>query len=245
MYYSAATATQPHKHCIGSATSPNITGPYTPADAIPDIPLACPLSAGGAIDPDGFHDQSTGTDYVIYKVDGNSVGHGGACSNTIAPIAPTPFMLQQVSSHNLTTSLFQPRQLLTNIAEDGPNIEAPALWYDTDTKTYYLTYSSGCFVQEGYTIRYATTSDLSKPFVRHAEPLIANGDTKAHVQIPGGLDVVGSGASGKFVFQGDLNMALFGAGGKHGGGNQERVRGMYAAQLKYGSDGELSVEGLY
>lgn len=33
-------------------------------------------SQGGAIDPAGFV-ESDGSHYVVYKIDGNSIGHGG------------------------------------------------------------------------------------------------------------------------------------------------------------------------
>lgn len=49
LYYSASTATDPTKHCVGAATAKSILGPYT---AQPDA-LFCPLAEGGAIDAAG------------------------------------------------------------------------------------------------------------------------------------------------------------------------------------------------
>lgn len=77
MYYSASTTEDASKHCVGAATSTNILGPYTPVD---DDALFCDLTVGGAIDAAGFNDN--GQRYVVYKVDGNSLGNGGACMNT-------------------------------------------------------------------------------------------------------------------------------------------------------------------
>lgn len=55
--------------------------------------MICPLSQGGAIDASGYDDN--GQRYVVYKVDGNSIGHGGACGNDgRQPLAPDrmPFL---------------------------------------------------------------------------------------------------------------------------------------------------------
>ena len=76
MYYSAVTTADSSKHCIAAATSSTILGPYTPQAGT----LVCPLSQGGAIDPAGYNDN--GQRYLIYKVDGNSLGNGGPCGNT-------------------------------------------------------------------------------------------------------------------------------------------------------------------
>ena len=77
MYYSASVASDPSKHCIGAAKATSITGPYTPTS---NSALICPLSEGGAIDASGYNDN--GNRYITWKVDGNSIGHGGACGNT-------------------------------------------------------------------------------------------------------------------------------------------------------------------
>lgn len=77
MYYSASTVADTTKHCVGAAISDSVLGPYTP---VGDEPLFCPLSEGGAIDAAGYNDD--GQRYIVYKVDGNSLGNGGPCGNT-------------------------------------------------------------------------------------------------------------------------------------------------------------------
>lgn len=76
LYYSASVASDPSKHCVGAATSNYILGPYVP---MPET-LFCDLSRGGAIDAAGY--EENGQRYVVYKVDGNSIGNGGDCGNT-------------------------------------------------------------------------------------------------------------------------------------------------------------------
>lgn len=72
MYFAATTVADATgaTHCVGAATAPNVWGPYL---GQPDS-LICPLSEGGAIDASGFQDV-TGDRYIVYKVDGNSLGH--------------------------------------------------------------------------------------------------------------------------------------------------------------------------
>lgn len=215
LYYASATAQAPGQHCIGAATSSSIMGPYTALGST----FACDLAAGGAIDPDGFKDPVSGNHYVTYKVDGNSIGHGGACSNSNTPIVPTPILLQQVASDGITT-VGNPVQLVTNEASDGPDVEAPTIYYSSASKTYFLLFSSGCYVDASYTVIVASATSVTGPYTRAGTPYLVTGSTAADVYIPGGVDVSADGS--KVVFHGDLNLGWF-------QGNGARVRGMFAA----------------
>ena len=115
---------------------------------------SCDHSKGGAIDADGFIDINSNdpAHYVVYKIDGNSIGHGGACKNTKQPIVPTVIMLQRVSSSDGYTLIGDPVELLHNIPADGPNIEAPALVFLPDSGLYFLFYNTGCFTSPRYRI---------------------------------------------------------------------------------------------
>jgi beta-xylosidase len=240
IYYSASTNLHPHQHCVGAATSKTIAGPYTALNTT----IACDHAKGGAIDPDGFIDINDidAAHYVVYKVDGNSIGHGGACKNTRQPIVPTMLMLQRVSSADGYTPLGDPVELLHNIVADGPNIEAPALVFDHGTGLYFLFYNAGCFKSSKYRIEYATSDTLTGPYVRNPTPLLVTGDTAAHVQRPGGLDFNANGSNGsRVIFQGDLNMNWFTAKGKARG---KRDRGMYAASMTM-IDNNAQIVGLY
>ncbi len=207
-------------HCVGAATASTIQGPYTPLDE----PFACDLAAGGSIDPDGFRDPVSGNRYVVYKVDGNSIGHGGACSNSVAPIVPTPILLQQVASDG-TTQIGGAIQLITNDAVDGSSVEAPTIAYSSTYKTYYLLYSSGCYVDTSYSIRVATATSVTGPWTKSPQPFLVTGQTAADVYIPGGADASQDGT--KFVFHGDLNLGWF-----QSPPVGLRTRGMFAAQLE-------------
>ena len=222
MYYSAVDAASPAQHCVGAAISKNIAGPYTPLPST----FACPVGAGGAIDPDGFHDPATGLQWVSYKIDGNSIGHGGACSNSASPIVPTPIMLQQVSASDGVTHIGGPIELIANDAIDGPAVEAPTMAYYGPSKTYYLLYSSGCYVSTSYTVRFATAPHVTGPWTKNTiYPFLMTGSTSADVQLPGGADASADGT--RVVFHGDINLAWF-----TDPSGSPRVRALYAGQLE-------------
>ncbi|KAK5007699.1 hypothetical protein LTR60_005645, partial [Cryomyces antarcticus] len=182
MYYSAVTNTagEGQLHCVGTATASSVTGPYT---AVGNDPFVCPTDQGGAIDASGFRDQDR-TRYVVYKVDGNAIGHGGSCNNGVAPIVPTPIMLQRVAEDGIT-KVGGPTQLLTNDASDGPVVEAPSMMRSADG-TYYLFFSSNCYTTPDYDVAYATASSPTGPFTKHG-PLFKTGTYGLNG--PGGADV--------------------------------------------------------
>ncbi|KAJ9612554.1 hypothetical protein H2200_004151 [Cladophialophora chaetospira] len=187
LYYADNLVSSPAHHCVGAATSKNVLGPYTPGAT----PFACPdpNGLGGAIDPDGFLDESTGKRYVVYKVDGNSIGHGGACSNTVEPIVPTPLMLQEVSSDGITP-IGNAVQILDRDDLDGPLIEAPSLHRSAEG-IYFLFFSSNCFTTPQYDVSYATATNIYGPYTKSSRPLLVTSD--ADLTGPGGLDIVKGG----------------------------------------------------
>ncbi|KAK4151635.1 glycosyl hydrolase [Chaetomidium leptoderma] len=124
LYYSGLRADSKY-HCVGAATAPNITGPYTPFHN----PLFCPLAEGGAIDAAGYRDEGDGSRWVVYKVDGSAKGPGGPpCGNGEAPGEPTPLRLQRVEERDGVTLVGEPVTVLDrDPAVDGPLVEAPSL----------------------------------------------------------------------------------------------------------------------
>lgn len=183
LYFSATTNTAGDGayHCVGTATSSSITGPYTPSDE----PFVCPTDQGGAIDASTFIDSDNSL-YVLYKIDGNSKGNGGSCGNTVSPIISTPIIIQAVASDGITKS-GDAVQVLTNIDEDGPLVEAPSLIHAGDG-TYFLFYSSGCYTDSSYTAKYATSDAPMTAFTRGATNPLLRSDGVYGLDGPGGLD---------------------------------------------------------
>ncbi|KAK3685420.1 glycosyl hydrolase family 43 protein [Podospora appendiculata] len=206
MYYSGELANSTAFHCIGAATASTILGPYTATAS----PFACPLGQGGAIDPAGFYDNATARRYVVYKVDGNSLGHGGSCNNDVAPRVPTPIMLQEVAPADGISHVGDPVQILDRTDADGPLVEAPDL-VRTANGTFVLFYSSHCWVSDQYSVSYATAESIRGPYRRApGGPLIRTGDF--NLTAPGGATSVEGG--GMMVFHADCaqGRCMFGAG---------------------------------
>lgn len=183
---------------MGAATSKNVVGPYVPLDH----PLACPdvNTLGGAIDPDGFHDLSTNKRYVTYKVDGNSIGHGGVCGNSIEPVVPTPIMLQEVGRDGISL-IGGAVQILDRDDIDGPLIEAPSL-HRSSEGIYFLFFSSNCFTTPKYDVSYATATNIYGPYTKSSRPLLVTSD--ADLTGPGGLDIIKDGDL--IVFHGHMTI---------------------------------------
>jgi beta-xylosidase len=201
MYFSATTNTggNGNLHCIGTATSQSVGGPYTPSAN----PWYCPTGQGGAIDAAGFRDAD-GTWYVTYKIDGNANGHGGICNNGVNPIVNTPIMIQRVAADGISKQ-GSPSTIMNLQASDGPDIEAPAMIRRGNT--YILMFSSHCYSTNSYDTLYATSSSATGGFVRGGS-LVGGGK--------GGLDasfdathVVFHGLQGdgrRFMYTGILNI---------------------------------------
>ncbi|KAK3070340.1 hypothetical protein LTR53_010644 [Teratosphaeriaceae sp. CCFEE 6253] len=183
MYYSATTASDARFHCVGAATALNVLGPYT---ASPE-PMFCPLDKGGGIDASGFEDA--GQRYVVYKVDGNSIGRGGRCGNAHEPFVPTPLILQPVAADGVTLR-GGATTLLDHVgSSDEGIVEAPALM--KSGSTYFLFFSTGCYMDGRYTLHYATSRSITGPFTRAQLPLLQS-DPRGLIS-PGGADVQADG----------------------------------------------------
>ena len=208
MYYTADVKGHPRFHCVGTATSTSILGPYTPQSSA----FACPIgkelggdsdaNQGGAIDPDGFFDKDSNKRYVAYKVDGNSIGHGGTCGNWPLngdPVIPTPIMLQEVNATDGITKIGPPVQILDRDDQDGPLIEAPSMYKANGV--YFLFFSSNCFAGPLYDTNYATSTSILGPYEKSARPLFITGDGQ-HLLAPGGTDIAADGSF--LVFHGSM-----------------------------------------
>ncbi|KAG8530108.1 uncharacterized protein KY384_005590 [Bacidia gigantensis] len=193
LYFAATTSQDPSKHCVGTATSSNVEGPYTPNDII----FACPLKQGGAIDPAGFLDTD-GSRYVAYKLDGNSLGGGGGCGNGNGQFS-TAIMLQAVEADGVTPT-GSAVQILERGDSDGPLIEAPSLVRSSEG-TYVLFFSSQCFNGPNYDVSYATADLVTGPYTKTPRPLLLSGDDNGALNSPGGATVAQSGT--QLVFHAD------------------------------------------
>lgn len=226
LYFSTPSSSDPTRHCIGTATSATITGPFSPSSN----PWTCPLAQGGAIDPALFTDPASGNLYVLYKIDGNSLNAPG--SNTYAP---TPIMLQQIQPSDGATPIGDPVQVLDHDSTQ-PLVEAPAMFFDAESETYFLLYSANMFSTSNYNLLYATASSITGPYTPAQSPLLATGDFSLNG--PGSADV--DAAGGQIVFHSTVSSG----GGSQAADNGPLNRWMYSGGLHV-ENGGLSVPQLY
>jgi beta-xylosidase len=166
LYFSGEYPPSPHQHCIGVARSDSVKGPFVPDRD----PWVCPTKDGGAIDASGFKDGDKR--YVVYKVDGNSKGAPSQCGTGVDdPALRTPIMLQRVEADG-ATKIGNPVEILDRSRpEDGALVEAPNLVRRGDG-TYVLWYSSHCFTDPLYDVKYAYSSSIEGPYTRSEGPLL-------------------------------------------------------------------------
>jgi hypothetical protein len=176
----------PVPHCIGAAIASLPEGPYNPLPT----PIACPISEGGAIDAAAFIDDDS-TPYLLYKVDGNNIGHGGECGNIVQPRVNTPIMLQKLQADG-TSPDGAPIPILDRTAADGPLVEAPEL-VRSHEGVYFLFFSSGCTRNPSYDLKYATADDITGPYTRSSAPLLQTDDWDLHAPGSAGLFPAGKG----------------------------------------------------
>ncbi|CAN8096711.1 unnamed protein product [Discula destructiva] len=179
MTYSGELASDSVHHCIGIATSSSITGPYTPQDG----PVICPdvSTTGGAIDSYLYYDEPQNKRYLVYKEDGTGLD-AGTCPDLQPPYKPTPILLQEMDANDWITPVGSPVQILDRQDEDGPLVEAPAIIRASDG-TYLLFYSSHCYNDVSYDVKYAVATSITGPYTRKGS-LLKTG--QYDLQNPGG-----------------------------------------------------------
>ncbi|GAB7365019.1 hypothetical protein MBLNU230_g5801t1 [Neophaeotheca triangularis] len=212
MYFSATTnaAGNGRYHCVGTATSDSIAGPY---DSNTDEPFACPTAQGGAIDAASFKDTD-GARYVMYKID--AVALGNTCA---APEGTSTDILVQRVEEDGFTKLGAPMTILSNGEYDGGNVEAPVMT-KTEDGVYVLFFSSNCYTSEAYDTSYATSESPMGPFKKTQFPLLVTGEG---IWGPGGASVAIGGREMAF----------------HGYESEDAVGGrrfMYVARPAYDGD---------
>ncbi|PIL25293.1 hypothetical protein GSI_13182 [Ganoderma sinense ZZ0214-1] len=191
MYYTARRKTGPsNDHCIGIATACSADGPFTPQTQ----PLICDLANGGVIDASGF-EAPNGELYIVWKVDGNSVGKS------------TPVKLQRLGANGYDL-LGSPITLISNDSSDGGLTEAPSLVHRDGW--YYLFYSTHNYNTLGYDVKYAVSKKLNAPFKKVSSFLSSGTFGTAG---PGGATAINVGNKYiNMVFHSDINGKSAGKG---------------------------------
>ena len=181
MYFVAEDSAS-HKQCIGVATAAKVLGPYLPAS---DAPVVCPISEGGAIDPQLFTDTD-GTRYLVFKTDGN------CCA------LDTWIELAQLSADGKSTVGTPTRLIRQTLGWEGKVVEAPTLI--RHGSHYVLLYSANDYSHDRYAIGVATAVSLNGPYRKRPEPLLSTASSHGLYLGPGGQDVVAGPKGDALVF---------------------------------------------
>jgi hypothetical protein len=203
MFYTAKDSAS-GAQCIGEAESTSPAGPFVDGNAAPVI---CDPSAGGDIDPDIFVDKATGGSYLIWKVNGNVIGH--STSLWAASMSPD---FQISGSPSALLSDDQPWQ--------AGDIEGPSMIEQGGT--YYLFYGANEYFSAQYAIGYATC----------ASPLGPCSDSRDNPVLVSSAGMSGPGGPSLFDGPEGLEMAFSawpGAVGYGSGG----YRAMYTATVTF------------
>ncbi|HEX6238387.1 MAG TPA: glycoside hydrolase family 43 protein [Acidimicrobiales bacterium] len=164
------------RQCIGVATSPTATGPFTPTDT---VPLVCQTHLGGSIDPNPYVDAD-GTAYLLWKADSNAIDQ------------PSTLYAQRLTPDGTGLTGQSTALVTSGAAWEQPLIENPALV--ATGRSYVLFYSGGWYDTARYATGYATCHTPLGPCTKATAeaPLLASEGDQAG---PGGACVL-SGPAG-------------------------------------------------
>ena len=162
---------------IAAAQAPSVVGPFTvTAGPLVEHPQ-------GVIDATFFEDED-GSRWLLYKIDGNSVGQ------------PTPILGRQLADDGLSFAPGAEVQLLVNDGSswEGGVIEAP--WVVKRDGTYFVFYSGNVY-DHRYRTGVARSASLLGPYEKHGAPILGNNERWVG---PGHGSVVHVGAKDYFVY---------------------------------------------
>jgi beta-xylosidase len=155
LYYSAVVKGQKAStQCIGTATAPSPTGPFTPVQRL----LVCQLDHLGSIDPRTFVDTD-GSLWLHWKSDENADTEG---------VSHTGIYAQRLSPDGLNL-VGRPAMILTaDQAWEGRVVEAPQMVRANGR--YWLFYSGNWFNQPKYAMGVAQCRGPAGPCVKPSSP---------------------------------------------------------------------------
>jgi hypothetical protein len=162
-------ATHDGHQCIGVATSSHLGGPYRPEDE----PLVCDVERGGSIDP-SFVDDGRGTQWLLYKDDGNCCG------------LPTVIRSVPLTDDGLELA-GEPHELVRADREwEGGLVEGPTM--SLVDGRWLLLYSANRWDDDDYAVGAAWCDSPAGPCTKQEGPVLSAGPG---MDGPGGTEFVG------------------------------------------------------
>lgn len=210
MYYIPIFKNCPEKqHCIGAATSKNVTGPYKPQTT----PILCPkvkVQDAGTAGSNGF--VYSDTQYLVFK---NASGHDPEHQSYIA--------IEEVQE-GAYTPMSKWIDLINSTAADNRDVEGSCLAVNPSTPdNFVLFFTIRTFNISSLKIHYATASNLLGLYQRRDALLETVIYGQYNITAPVGLDVVPS----------NVSQAVFEAIGP----DHRRSRKMYVVELDFNETG--------
>jgi GH43 family beta-xylosidase len=205
VYYTSVNGANVLSIGVASATSP--TGPFTDRGS----PLV--EHPQGVID--ATYVKAGGKHYLLYKIDGNSVGQ------------PTPIYIRELAADGMAFAPGSAQiELLRNAPAtwEGGVVEAP--WIVERDGMFYLFYSGNVY-DARYRTGVARASSVTGPYTKLANPILANNGTWVG---PGHGSVVAAGDKLYFVYHAWRNNGS-------GGNDTTRGRQILVDEITWRSDG--------
>jgi hypothetical protein len=154
------------RQCIGVATSPVTSGPYSPVAE----PLVCDLDRGGSIDP-SFVTDDAGRQWLLYKDDGNCCG----LPTTLRAVPLIP---------DATAVAGSPVDLISaDLPWEGGLVEAPSMAKVGDR--WLLLYSANRWDSAEYAVGAAWCDSPAGPCEKQSAPALRAG---GGLDGPGGVE---------------------------------------------------------
>ncbi len=181
MYYSAYQ-NGGGPHCIGVARSSTPQGPFQPQNA----PLYCDGHGTGVIDPAGFDDGAQR--WLMWKVDGNSLGGSSTCNpfHQSGGYYGTPIQIVKVTRDGLHITSSPTTIIDNNGAGDDGVLEAPSMV--ATNGGFILFFSTHCYNSDNYAVNYAFGARPDSIFARRGTVITSNINGQ-NIWGPGGLDI--------------------------------------------------------
>ncbi|MEJ7789237.1 MAG: family 43 glycosylhydrolase [Thermoleophilaceae bacterium] len=194
-------------NCVGVATSPYPTGPYTDLGPLEDLartrdsvgrPLGCGDDRGFSnIDPAPFVDPDSGNAYLYLSTAVACNQPTGLCES-VRELGVVPLSADFLTAAGPREKLFSADRGNWEEAPFAPVVENP--WMEKRDGTYLLLYSGGDYTGP-YGMGYATSSSPTGPFVKAPQNPFLREQSPA-LSVGGGMVVTGPNGGDWLAYHG-------------------------------------------
>jgi len=226
LYHTALT--KDNKLCLGVAHSDSATGPFSDSHELLCNNDAAQVAKGiGFIDCTLFVNQTTGTPYLVWKIDGNA---GGEHTPIMAAELTADGMALVNGAETDRIELIRNDLSWESICTEGP-------WIVSRGEYLYLFYSGNMYDTVHYSVGVARATSIYGPWEKKGDPILTVGDNSSGFSGPGHCSVIepindaGSNADGDYPSEYAM---VYHA---HVGYDGSSARNMLLDTMVFGNDG--------